>query len=74
MNVGDRVRLVEDFNNEPGIIPAGSEGTVLEVVKGTVLYNMIFVLFDNVDSLEEHSRETNSVAGLPMYPEEIESI
>jgi hypothetical protein len=74
-SVGDRVKLIEDFNNEPGILPAGSKGTVYEVAEGRTLYNfMIFVCFDNVDALGDRARRTNDVAGLPMYPEEIESV
>jgi hypothetical protein len=68
---GDRVRLVEDFNNEPGILLTGSVGTVTVESNG-----MVFVQFDylNDPEFQEHVRHNNRHGGLPMLTEEIERV
>lgn len=66
-SVGDRVKLVADFDNEPGIIPANTEGIVLGFSK-----EMVFVQFVNVEHLDVSSQKHNKLAGLPIFIHEIE--
>ncbi len=64
---GDRVKLISDFDNGPGIIPAETEGTVLAITESAY----VIVRWDDVSDLQEYVQHNNKVAGLYMMPEEV---
>jgi len=67
--IGDRVKLVNDFNNEPGIIPAGTMGVVRSFSTEYVVTE-----FDDVSDLEPHAQINNAEGGLFMFAHEIEKV
>jgi hypothetical protein len=74
--VGNKVKLTEDFNNEPGIIPAGTMGKVTHLDKDNSITPLVYVQFDGLRDLNlaERVRIMNYEVGLPMYPTEIERV
>jgi len=74
LRVGDTVKLIEDFNNEPGVIRAGTTGELIAISEKAPIQDLYFVRFNDVSELKEHSRVNNHIAGLPMYREEIERV
>lgn len=67
---GARVRLIADFNNEPGTLEAGVKGTVQF---HNVQKDLVFVTWDDVSGLTDDQQIINGL-GLAMYPEEIEAV
>jgi hypothetical protein len=75
--VGDKVSLIKDFNNEPGIIPAGTMGKVTNIDSDSPVAPLVYVRFaaDLRDlGMAERVRIMNHEVGLPMYPKEIERV
>jgi hypothetical protein len=74
--VGDKVSLTKDFNNEPGIIPAGTMGKVTHIDSDSPVAPLVYVQFTDLRdfNLAERVRIMNHEVGLPMYPEEIEKV
>jgi len=71
---GDKVALVKDFNNEPGIIPKGSTGTVVGVYRGKFTEDQIFVRFDNLSDELYVQMQVSRDIGMPMHSDEIKKI
>jgi len=76
LRVGDKVALVKDFNNEPGIIPAGTMGKVTHIDNDSPVAPLVYVRFSDLRdfNLSERVRVMNYEVGLPMYSEEIERV
>jgi len=70
---GDRVKLVKDFDNEPGIVAAGTKGTIVMVMPGDDAFFDYFVRLDDDGSNEVVSKVNARLGGFPLFQYEIEA-
>jgi hypothetical protein len=75
MEIGDKATMAQDFNNEPGTIPAGTKGVIFNIVDSPcapwgLLY---FVEWELTADMDVHysTLDANHEFGLPMHLDEL---